>query len=197
MVHGFIPTFEDKAEALHWFPNFRTWFGLNGLCKLPWNDVVPVDNKETPEPAKVMKHVQWYSEYFSAVTGRQTEPDGVISMSERVYNLQRLFSKRQRLGTREHDAVPYRSVGPVTEKEYESRAERYDGQLTELGQDISGLTTADKVARLREHREAQYEKLTDAVYKRRGWNADGVPTMDTLKRLGIDIPEIVNIIKLD
>ena len=41
MVHNFMPTFEQKAEALHWFPMWRTWFGLNGLCKLPWNDVVP------------------------------------------------------------------------------------------------------------------------------------------------------------
>jgi Aldehyde:ferredoxin oxidoreductase len=35
MVHNFMPTFENKAEALHWFPMLRTWFGLCGLCKLP------------------------------------------------------------------------------------------------------------------------------------------------------------------
>ncbi|MDD2331861.1 MAG: aldehyde ferredoxin oxidoreductase C-terminal domain-containing protein, partial [Candidatus Cloacimonetes bacterium] len=35
MVNNHIPTFEDKAEALHYFPMFRTWFGLQGLCKLP------------------------------------------------------------------------------------------------------------------------------------------------------------------
>ncbi|MBI5549139.1 MAG: hypothetical protein HY901_35080 [Deltaproteobacteria bacterium] len=35
MVNNHIPTFEDKAEALTCFPLFRTWFGLNGLCKLP------------------------------------------------------------------------------------------------------------------------------------------------------------------
>ena len=34
MVNKQIPTFEDKAEALHYFPMWRTWFGLNGLCKL-------------------------------------------------------------------------------------------------------------------------------------------------------------------
>ena len=71
MVHKLFPTFEDKAEALHWFPMFRTWFSLCGLCKLPWNDIVPEDNKDTAEPAKVMKHIEWYAEYFSAVTGRK------------------------------------------------------------------------------------------------------------------------------
>jgi aldehyde:ferredoxin oxidoreductase len=25
MVHNFMPTLEQKAEALHWFPMFRTW----------------------------------------------------------------------------------------------------------------------------------------------------------------------------
>ena len=46
MVNNQIPTFEDKAEALHYFPLFRTWFGLHGLCKLPWNDIEPADNAE-------------------------------------------------------------------------------------------------------------------------------------------------------
>jgi hypothetical protein len=32
VVNKQIPTFEDKAEALHYFPMWRTWFGLNGLC---------------------------------------------------------------------------------------------------------------------------------------------------------------------
>jgi aldehyde:ferredoxin oxidoreductase len=196
MVHGFIPTFEDKAEALHWFPMWRTWFGLNGLCKLPWNDIVPEDNSETPEPAKVMKHVKWYSEYFSNVTGRQTKPEDLIFMSERVYNFQRLFNYRLGHGTRAQDKIPYRSVGPVTEEEYESRVDRYNGQLKELGIDISGKSTQDKVRMLRDHREDQYEKLTDAVYKRRGWDSNGVPTMETIKRLGLDIPEIVKVIKL-
>ncbi len=44
MVNNQIPTFENKAEALHYFPMFRTWFGLVGLCKLPWNDVEPETN---------------------------------------------------------------------------------------------------------------------------------------------------------
>ncbi|HNQ84150.1 MAG TPA: aldehyde ferredoxin oxidoreductase C-terminal domain-containing protein, partial [Bacteroidales bacterium] len=50
MVNNQIPTFENKAEALHYFPMFRTWFGLVGLCKLPWNAVEPSNNAETDEP---------------------------------------------------------------------------------------------------------------------------------------------------
>ena len=196
MVHNFMPTFEQKAEALHWFPMFRTWFGLCGLCKLPWNDVIPEDNKETPEPAKVMKHVEWYAEYYSAVTGRQISPDGLIRMSETVYNFQRIFNLKMGFGQRRHDNIPYRAVGPVKTVEYESRHERYDKQLVEEHKiDIAGKSTEEKVAILRKLREGLYEKLKDAVYKRRGWTNNGIPTVETVKRLGIDFPEILELLK--
>ncbi|MEE4365470.1 MAG: aldehyde ferredoxin oxidoreductase C-terminal domain-containing protein [Desulfotignum sp.] len=196
MVHNFMPTFEDKAEALHWFPMFRTWFGLCGLCKLPWNDIVPEDNKDTEEPAKVIKHIQWYADFFSAITGKKTSTDDLISMSEAVYNFQRVFNLKMGYGTRDHDTIPYRAMGPVTAEEYESRQERYDTQLTEkYGMDISGLDTNAKVAALRKERESQYEQLKDAVYERRGWNRNGIPTKETVKRLGIDFPEVLEVLE--
>jgi aldehyde:ferredoxin oxidoreductase len=196
MVHNFMPTFEQKAEALHWFPMFRTWFGLCGLCKLPWNDIVPTDNKDTAEPAKVEKHVRWYAQYFSAVTGTETTPDGLITMSEAVYNFQRIFNLRMGFGKRRHDAIPYRAMGPVTVEEYKSRQERYDKELVEKYHvDIAGKSSREKVAMLRKLREEQYEKLQDAVYLRRGWTREGIPTVATVKRLGIDFPEVLDILK--
>jgi aldehyde:ferredoxin oxidoreductase len=196
MVRNLMPTFEQKAEALHWFPLFRTWFGLCGLCKLPWNDVVPPDNKETKEPAKVMRHVEWYAEYFSSVTGRKVEPDDLIGMSERVYNFQRVFCLKMGFGRREHDTIPYRSMGPVTAEEYESRQERYDSQLKDLHHmNIDGMDTQGKVKALRNFREQRYEELKDAVYKRRGWTKDGIPTLETVRRLGIDFPEVVEVLR--
>jgi aldehyde:ferredoxin oxidoreductase len=196
MVHNLMPTFEQKAEALHWFPNFRTWFGLCGLCKLPWNDIVPEDNKDTQNPAKVIKHVEWYAKYFSAVTGRQSSPEDLIMMSERVYNFERIFNLRLGMGKREQDTIPYRSMGPVTQEEYESRSERYDKQLKEvIGFDPEGKSTQEKMQALRKFREDCYEQLKDAVYKRRGWNEDGVPTLEKVKELSIDFPEVVELLK--
>jgi aldehyde:ferredoxin oxidoreductase len=196
MVHNLMPTFEQKAEALHWFPMFRTWFGLNGLCKLPWNDIVPEDNKYTKEPAKVMAHVENYAKYFCAVTGRKVTPDDLISMSEKMYNFQRIFNLRMGFGTREHDDIPYRAVGPVTEEEYESHAEHYDKQLREkVGFNTNGKSAKEKLAVLRKYREREYERLKDAVYKRRGWNDNGVPTSKKVRELGIDIPDVVKLLK--
>jgi aldehyde:ferredoxin oxidoreductase len=196
MVHNRIPTFENKAEALHYFPMWRTWFGLNGLCKVIWNDVEPESNKFEQEPAKVPAHVDNYVNYYCGVTGRQVTRDDLIVMSEKVYNFQRVFNLRMGMGRRGQDAVPYRSVGPVTTEEYESRAERYDQQLrNKVGFNTDGKTTAEKIAALRAFREAEYQRLADAVYKRRGWTSDGVPTLAKLKELGIDYPEVVEVVR--
>ena len=196
MVNNQIPTFEDKAEALHYFPIFRTWFGLQGLCKLPWNDIEPQNNAETDEPAKVPEHVDNYVKIYTAVTGKEFSNKEMILQSERVYNFQRIFNLRMGFGTREHDAQPYRAAGPVTNEEYESRQERYDGQLKELiGVDPTGKSTTEKVAILREYKEAQYEKLLDAVYKRRGWTNNGVPKIEYLEEIGMALPELIETVK--
>jgi len=196
MVNNQIPTFEAKAEALHYFPMFRTWFGLMGLCKLPWNDVEPENNKQTNEPAKVPEHVDNYVTIYNSVTGNNIDKNEIIKQSERVYNFQRIFSIRRGYGLRKHDAQPYRACGPVTVKEYESRQERYDKQMKEqIGVDPAGKTTAEKVAITRKYREDRYEQLLDAVYKRRGWTKNGVPTIEHLKNIGMDLPELIEVVK--
>lgn len=196
MVNNLIPTFEDKAEALHYFPMFRTWFGLQGLCKLPWNDVEPENNKETSEPAKVPEHVDNYVTIYRAVTGDEAfDKHELIRQSERVYNFQRIFNIRLGFGLRIHDAQPYRAAGPVTVEEYESRQERYDKQLIEnVNVNPEGKTTEEKMAILRKYREDRYEQLLDAVYKRRGWTRNGVPTIQHLKNLGMDLPELIEVV---
>jgi aldehyde:ferredoxin oxidoreductase len=196
MVRKELPTFEAKAEALHYFPLWRTWFSLHGLCKLPWNDIMPANNKETAEPNKVPEHVENYTWLYEGLSGKPTRPEDLIAQSERVYNFQRLLALWLGFGTREHDALPYRAMGPVTVDEYKSRAERYDAQLRqEVGIDPAALTVEEKVAALRRYREARYEQLMDAVYQRRGWNANGIPTLKKVRELGIDFPEIVTLLK--
>jgi aldehyde:ferredoxin oxidoreductase len=117
-------------------------------------------------------------------------------MSEAVYNFQRIFNLKMGFGRREHDDIPYRAMGPVTVAEYESRQERYDGELMEKYRvNITDKPTEEKVAKLREFRQEQYEKLKDAVYKRRGWTQDGIPKIETVKRLGIDFPEVIELLK--
>lgn len=195
MVNNQIPTFEKKAEALHYFPMFRTWFGLVGLCKLPWNDVEPETNASSDEPAKVPDHVDNYVTIYKAVTGLDFDKKKLVEDSERVYNFQRVFNLRRGYGQRKHDNQPYRAAGPVTKEEYESRVERYDKQLREkAGYDPAGKSTEEKMKVLRKYREEQYELLRDAVYKRRGWNNNGVPEIEFLKKIGMDLPEVIEVV---
>ena len=64
-----------------------------------------------------------------------------------------------------------------------------------MGFDPAGKNTGEKMAALRAYREEQYEKLTDAVYKRRGWTSDGVPTVAKLQELGIDFPKVLQVVE--
>lgn len=193
-----LPTFEDKAEALHYFPNFRLWFSLVGGCKLPWNDIEPPDNRKVHTPAvaaKVPEHVQNYVDIFNAVTGASIDKEELILQSERVYNFQRVFQLRLGKGTRAQHTIPLRALGPVFPDEWEARRDHYDNALREAGVDPADLSTEEKIERLRQHRLGLWEQLVDAVYKRRGWNRQGIPTLETLRRLGIDTPEVVATVK--
>ena len=81
----------------------------------------------------------------------------MIKMSTRVYNFQRVFNIRLGKGLRANDAIAYRSQGPVTEEEYLSRQERYDGQLVELvgftKEEVEKMSLKEKMAATRKHRE--------------------------------------------
>jgi aldehyde:ferredoxin oxidoreductase len=196
-VNKQIPTFEDKAEALYYFPLFRTWFSLVGVCKLPWNDIEPADNKQKYSgitAAKIPEHVENYLWLFEGVTGKKISNEEMISQSEAVHNFQRLFNVKMGFGTRKYDAIPYRAMGPVTEQEYKSREKLYDGILVEeVEYTVEGKSVQEKIKALREYREKQYQLLCDAVYKRKGWDENGIPTLETIKRLKIDFPEVLSV----
>ena len=130
------------------------------------------------------------------MTGKNIDKTELIRQSERVYNFQRIFNLRKGFGKRENDAQPYRAAGPVTVEEYESRQERYDKQMKDIiGVDPEGKTTEEKIAITRKYRENVYESLLDAVYERRGWTKNGIPTIEHLKQLGMDLPELIEVIK--
>lgn len=95
-------------------------------------------------------------------------------------NFQRAFNIHQGYDHRKDHYPPYRAMGPVLEDEYQARAERYDKQMKDkIGIDPAGKSVAEKERITREFRLKQYESLTDAVFKRRGWTKDGIPIPST------------------
>ena len=198
MVNKQLPTYEDKAEALFYFPNFRLWFSLQGLCKLPWTDIEPEDNglrHKGLEAAKIPEHLQNYLDIYTAITGKPLDREGLILQSEKVYNFERIFNLRMGKGTSEYHHAPDRGLGPVWEDEWNERPDYFDGRLKEFGVDIEGLSVKEKIALLQKYRRGQWQELKMAVYKRRGWNKNGIPTLETVKRLGLDYPDVVELLQ--
>ena len=203
MVNNQIPTFKDKAEALHYFPIWRTWFSLTGLCKLPWNDITPANNSDYDpmDAAKIPEHVQNYADILGALIGKEITPQDLIDQSEKAYNFQRALNVWMGHGRRRDDEMPYRAMGPLTELEYLSRQERYDKQLVEkvglTAEKVDSMTTAEKIKVLYDYRRGEYEKLADAVYYRRGWTQNGVPTPQKMRQLGFgdDYRELLDMLQ--
>jgi len=189
-VNDEMPTFEQKAKALRWFPLFRTWFDAMGLCELPWIVVRHPDAKSTPDPARNMPTIEMYAAYAGAVRGREMTPDDLLAEGERLYTIQKLFNLRQGLGIREHDRIPMRAMGPVFADEYARYAERYDKEVAAAdGADaLAKMGAEERLRRVQGLRRERYWRLADAVYEERGWDHDGVPKPELLARVGLTDP---------
>ena len=81
----------------------------------------------------------------------------------------------------------------MTVEEYESRGKRYDNQLKDYGCDTDNITTEEKIKILRKYREEQYQRLCDGLPAKR-MDPEGVPTLETIKRLGIDYPDVIDLV---
>ncbi len=97
-----------------------------------------------------------FTEAVSAVTGLEYTPEELMEVGERIYNLERLFLIREGLG-RKDDRVPERFHEPW----------KYGFQR---GSNID---------------EEKFQTLLDEYYLEHGWDKDGVPTDETLNRLGL------------
>jgi len=194
-INNELPTFKDKATALKWFPLFRTWFNIVGLCKLPWIDVRHPEAKNTADPAKNLPTIEYYLEFVNATLGTEKTLDDLLEESERCYLLHKLINLRQGYGTRKHDKIPMRAMAPVFMNEFLDRKDYYIKYLKDVaGIDVAVKNDEELLALLQEHRVIQYERLSDKVYEEKGYDMYSIPLDSTLQRLGFhgdDYYEIV------
>jgi aldehyde:ferredoxin oxidoreductase len=185
-VHKEIPTFEDKAVALKWFPLIRTWFNAVGLCKLPWIDVRHPEAANTNNPAQNQPTLEYYVKYLNATVGCNKTLQDVLDDSERLQILQKLINLRQGKGTRSSDLIPIRAMGPAYMNEYEARAEYYDTWLKEqVGEERFPDEKEERHRLIIELRQQAYQNLCDAVYQEKGYNLDGVPLPKTVEKFDL------------
>ncbi len=185
-VHKELPTFEDKANALKWFPLIRTWFNATGLCKLPWIDVRNPAAASTKEPAKNTPTLAYYVQYLNSTTGSNKTLEDMLTDSERLQILQKLINLRQGKGTRANDQIPLRAMGPAYFNEYETRAEYYEEWLkNQVGNDKIPSSPQDRHKLLMEKRMQAYQQLCDIVYQKKGYTSEGIPKSELVERFGL------------
>ena len=185
-VYQELPTLEQKAEALKWFPLIRTWFNATGLCKLHWIDVRNPEAANTDEPAKNLPTLAHYVNYLNATTGSHKTLQDILDDSERLYILQKLINLRQGKGRRANDQIPLRAMGPAFFNEYQSRAEYYDQWLRKnLGDDKVPVSPEERHKLLIEKRIEAYQRLCDTVYEKKGFTSEGIPKRETVEKFAL------------
>ena len=185
-VYQELPTLEQKAEALKWFPLIRTWFNATGLCKLHWIDVRNPEAANTDEPAKNLPTLAHYVNYLNATTGSHKTLQDILDDSERLYILQKLINLRQGKGRRANDQIPLRAMGPAFFNEYQSRAEYYDEWLRKnLGDDKVPVSPEERHKLLIEKRIEAYQRLCDTVYEKKGFTSEGIPKRETVEKFAL------------
>jgi aldehyde:ferredoxin oxidoreductase len=116
--------------------------------------------------------LDWYPKLFKAATGVDATPEYFNEVADRIYALIRAFWIREySWWSREFDMPPAKWFKqPLTK-----------GPLKGAHLDYEG-----------------YNRLLDYYYEIRGWDANGVPTKETLKRLGLDyvIPQLEKFVEL-
>ncbi len=97
--------------------------------------------------------------YYSLATGIPITPEELTKDGERIENLARLFNIREGKGTRKYDTVPYKIKNYPVPDEGPAKGACVSDEELQLG--------------------------LDDYYAVRGWNSDGVPTVEKLNELGL------------
>jgi len=135
-----------KAEKVIELQHIRPLFDCLGICRLQW--------------VEIGFDLEWYERLFPLVTGTDKTWGQLLQASERVWNLNRVFSARHVPGWgRAMDRPPARLLEePVPD-----------------GPAKGKLITPQ-----------QLDSLLDRYYELRGWTADGLPTREKLAELGLE-----------
>jgi len=79
--------------------------------------------------------------------------------------------------------------------EFQSRKDYYESYLRDTaGIDLTSKTDQEVLSLLQKNRREQYDKLTDSVYKAKGYDKNSIPLDETLQRLGMNQEEYTEII---
>ncbi len=135
----------EKAAKVIELQHIRPLMDCLGCCRLQW--------------VELGMSLDYYAPAMTALTGVEYSWDDLLHISERVWNLTRMYWVREVEGFgREWDAPPPRFV-----------------EEPAVGGVTDGKFTPPEAA----------QKMLDFYYQQRGWDENGIPTRETLERLGL------------
>ena len=189
---GAFPTFQDKATALMTYPRVRLGNDNLGVCKLPWVDVF---NPESAERTNTDIYINpasqdIYADFYNGVLGQDLTWQQIFEQTDRDINLQRVMNVMVfGQDTVNRDWIPERAIGPTEDVLYEAEGDYNDGELAKISgkslAEVQALPTTEKREMLMNDRREQLRKLIQVYYETRGWSVTGIPTVQTLQKLGL------------
>jgi len=109
---------------------------------------------------------------LSALLGREVSAEDLLLVGERIINLERMYNARLGL-SRADDRLPKRFTSdPLPVYAFSGDA------------DSAGLVQSEQPVHVGVLRD--FEAMLSRYYELRGWNQDGLPTHETIQRLGLD-----------
>jgi len=112
------------------------------------------------------KELEDMTKLYSLVTGFEMKTEEMKQSGERINTVARLFNVREGLG-RKDDTLPYKVMHqPISDE----------------GPSKGAYVTQEEL-----------DLLLDDYYEARGWNKEGIPTVEKLRELGMD--DLINIVK--
>ena len=189
---GAFPTMQDKARALITYPRVRLGNDNLGLCKLPWVDVFNPESEKVKDTDKYINPAsqEMYADFYNGMLGTNLTWEKIYEQTDRDINLQRvmnatIFGK----DTGENDWIPDRAIGPTDDGLYDAEKDFHDAEVSNISgkslDDIQKMETWEKRGILMCYRKGRLRELIQTYYHERGWNAAGIPTVDTLKQVGL------------
>ena len=131
-----------------------------------------------------------YAEFYNGMLGTELTWEKIFEQTDRDINLQRVmnvmtFGK----STGEQDWIPDRAIGPTDDALYLAEKDYNDKEVGRIlgkpASEIAVRNTAEKREILMNFRKKQLRKLIQIYYQERGWTDSGIPTIDTLKNIGL------------
>ncbi len=159
---------EEVLEELVGGPVSSDYTSYDGKSRLIWHqellysvvDSLGLCKFQTVFLGFNMPKWEEYSKLIYLATGMELSKADLMQIGERIYTLERMFNLREGF-SRKDDTLP----------------ERYFKEPTPIGLAIARGKKIDR---------EKFEQMLDEYYALHGWDKNGLPTEETLKKLGLD-----------